>query len=34
MFLRSLRVVACWVKMASMKVLIGVRSGRALDRRG
>jgi len=34
MVLRSLRVLACWVKIASMNVLIGVRSGRMPERKG
>jgi len=34
MALRSLRVLACWVKIASMNVLVGVRSGRMLERKG
>jgi len=34
MVLRSLRVLAWWVAMASMKIFIGERSGRMLDKRG
>ena len=34
MALRSLRVLACWVGIASMNVLVGVRSGRMSERRG
>ena len=34
MALRSLRVLACWVEIASMNVLVGVRSRRMPERKG